>query len=291
MTVRFFFDLSISYLIPRNPHNRRDGITDASWEQGWTDEATSGLAEVLKSRGFEIAYRTHQLVDKEHRLYAVHFAVSAARVFDVQRASVRRKGRAQYAPRPSELARKKSQLEADLRGALQDRWVANAITYNYAAAWHFTFEVKIEGVVALRRVFAQDDIADAGGSVRDAIESFNSDVADSLEPLGFSAFPRSTARRPKDDIYRFDVLSVQYLCVPEDNVCGDLSLMTRNMSAKEFPYLEIKNAQDSFSGHVEDALTMLEYHDYPESADVVSATLELGEVDEEICEHVNFLAL
>ncbi|MFP3637446.1 hypothetical protein [Paraburkholderia sp. SIMBA_054] len=290
MTVRFFFDLSISFLIPRNPHNRRDGISDASWEQSCIDEAASTLAEKLNPRGFDVAYRAHHLVDTEHRLHVVHFAVSAARDFDIRRASAPRKGRPLYALRPGEVATTKSRLGAELRDALKGRWVINAITYRYLAAWHFVYEVKMEGVLALRRALGPTDIADAGGSVRDALETFNREVADSLEPLGITAFPHATAKRPKDDIFKFDVYSVQYIAVSEDDVSGDLSLMDGKMSAAEVPYLELKSPNDSFSGEVGDALTRLECHDYPANADLVSVTLELSDVDEDVVDHVDFLA-
>ena len=79
--VRFYFSVSISCLIPPNPHGKRGGALDDDWEKECMTRVLCDLKAKLSKDAFDVAYRKHVPLDSARRLYAADFVVSALHMF------------------------------------------------------------------------------------------------------------------------------------------------------------------------------------------------------------------
>ena len=77
--VRFYFRLSVSHLIPANPHGKKDKILDEEWENEFLKNLQTDVEAKISEKGFDAAYRKHTALNPDVRLYAVDFVVSARR--------------------------------------------------------------------------------------------------------------------------------------------------------------------------------------------------------------------
>ncbi|CAB3800719.1 hypothetical protein LMG28688_05215 [Paraburkholderia caffeinitolerans] len=281
-TVRFYFDVAISCLIPEYPHRRRGKSSDAAWEARYMEGVQEDVSAAIDMEGLSIAHRKHEVVDAAYRLHTAHFTVSVTQKFTAAECFIPREGYVGFSIKPKQFLKAKAALEAKIRNALKEKWIVHTVSYDYAASWIFVYEVKIAGTVELRRIFSQEEIDDADGSVRQAIENFNYEVVSNLEYPGFTVIPQISMRRPKDNIYKFDVYRTEYCGVTEDAVSGDIARLKKENNTSSVHYLELKSARDSFGGHVEDAEMLLELQDLPEGTQLVRAALDLVDYDEDI---------
>ena len=54
--VRFYFGVSVSYLIPPDPHVKRDDVSDDKWEDGYLEKLRVDIEAKLSKEGFDVAY-------------------------------------------------------------------------------------------------------------------------------------------------------------------------------------------------------------------------------------------
>ncbi len=290
-TVRFYFEVSISCLIPRNPHRRRGGAGDAAWEERQMERVREDLIAALPIKGLDIGYRDHEVVDDLRRLYVAHFVVSVAQNFHAAESWSQRKGESKFSVKSKRFLTARKDLATKIRNALRDAWVVNAISYEFAASWGFAYEGVMDGVIELRHVISQSDIDAADGSVRQAIEAFNLDVDCRLKNMGFGVNPRTIARRPQDNVYKFDIWRRELCVVWEDDVSGEMALLGEGMDGSDVPYIELKDPRQSFEAYVEMARDSLACCDYPEDTELVRATLDLWDYDEDLDHYFDSLGL
>ncbi|WP_322050172.1 hypothetical protein [Paraburkholderia bannensis] len=288
-TVRFYFSVSVLCLIPPNPHGARDSVLDAKWEKNRLERVEADLKARLSMVGFDAAYREHMLVDEARRLYVARFAVSAPCSFSAAQVFTARKGYSGFRGKKTPLLKAKAIQETKIRDALKRDYVVNAISYEYAASWSFVYEVYMGGIVELKHDISPSEISAAGGSVRDAIEYFNSEVADALEPRGFIVTPKTTARRPKNNVYKFDLYLERCFVFSEEDVSGDLVLLDKGMPLSEAGSLGIDCDDDALRDRVSSARIELECCDFPQGSDVIQITLDFVDYDEELYDYSNDL--
>src|ERR1700709_1666418 len=90
--VRFYFSVTISCLIPRNPHGKRDRVPDEKWEEGCLGGVRNDLQAKLSKAEFDVAYRKHVPIGGALRLYEATFGVSALHLFPATQVIIPRPG-------------------------------------------------------------------------------------------------------------------------------------------------------------------------------------------------------
>ncbi|WP_156884568.1 hypothetical protein [Pandoraea thiooxydans] len=288
-TVRLYFSVSVLCLIPPNPHGGRHGVPDAEWEGGCVERVEADLKARLSMAGFDVAYREHVPIDEGRRLYVARFAVTALCSFSADQVFAVRNAFSRFRIKKKPLLKEKGVQETKIWNALKSDYVVNAISYEYAASRNFVYQVSMAGTVELKYDISPSQISAAGGRVRDAIEYFNGEIADTLEPSGFSVMPQTTARRPKNNIYKFDLNLQRYFAFSEEDVSGDLALLDKGMPLSEVASLGIDCDGDVLREHVSSTRIELECCDFPQGSDVIRITLDLVDSDEELCDYSNDL--
>ena len=150
--VRFYFGVSVSYLIPPNPHGKRDDVSDNKWEDGYLEKLRSDVEAKLSKEGFDVAYRKHAPIDSALRLYAVDFVVSALHPFPAVQFFTPRKGFVGFTVRTKPFSKVKTNLQRKIADALRTDYVMNAIAYEYAASRSFVYEEYLEATLRIRHV-------------------------------------------------------------------------------------------------------------------------------------------
>ena len=278
--VRFYFGVSVSCLIPPNPHRKRDGIPDDQWEEDYLGPMLNDLKAKLSNDGFEIAFRKHVPVDDTLRLYAVDFVVSHLHRFPAEQVFTPRKNYTGFSVRKRSFSITKSVLEGKIADSLKRDYVVNVIAYEYAASRSFGFEVYMEGILELKHVIPSNEIISAG-SVEEAINDFNSAVVDELGAQ-FQATPKTVGRqRPKDNVYKFDLFCERMFGFSEVYVTGDLVLMEKDMPRNEALMLGIDCDDDVLAESI--SWTELEIWSNLQSSsldiEIVRLTLEFVDYD------------
>jgi predicted nucleic acid-binding Zn finger protein len=284
--VRFYFGVSVSCLIPPNPHGKRDGVSDDDWREDNLRQVSNDLDTKLSEVGFEVAYRKHKPIDGALRLYAADFVVSALHMFPA--AQLIAFGRV----RKGHFSKAKSILESKIANLLKSDYVVNAITYEYAACRTFFFEVYLGGFLELKHVISPNEINAAGGSVREAIEYFNSEVVNLLKECGYDADPQTTRSRPKDSIYKFELSGTKIVDFPENGVFGLLAYMEKDMPRDDAEnlYMDCDDQILKISIEVErDRLAGIIFNCFLESLPgvvaVIHFSLDFVDCEENICDY------
>jgi hypothetical protein len=65
--VRFYFSVTVSYLIPQDPHVKREDISEDKWEDGHLKKLQDDVEARLSKEGFDVAYRKHAPIDSALR--------------------------------------------------------------------------------------------------------------------------------------------------------------------------------------------------------------------------------
>jgi hypothetical protein len=182
-------------------------------------------------------------------------------------------------------------LERKIKELLKRDYVVNAIAYEYAASRSFCFEVYLGGILRLEHVISSQEIANAGGSVREAIECFNNQVVDHLKEQNCDAEPTTAMRRPRDNIYEFGLSSTIWFGFDENDVFGNLVSMEKDMPRNEVATLGIDCKEEALSraisgvrDQVESCLDFL-----PSDSAVMGFTLDFVDYDEELYEYCDDL--
>lgn len=280
--VRFYFGFSISHIIPPNPHTKRDKVSDEDWEDRYLDELRSDVEAKLSKEGFDVAYRKHSPADSGQRLYAVDFVVSALHSFPRVQYFEPNKGFVGFSVRQKPFLKAKDHLEKKIKNALKFDYVVNAVACEYAASRSFVFEEYLGGHIGI-----ENEISDVEDGVRLAIEMFNKEVVAFFEDHGWDAIPKTFARRPKDNVYRFELSTTRYYCYSENQVCGPLVLLEKDMPQGKAEQLGIDYC---LFEHTDEVITselgrIIEYSDY----NVVELSATWIDYDEdvyEICEEL-----
>jgi hypothetical protein len=244
--VRFYFGVSISYLMPPNPYGKHDHAPEEKWARRCFKRLQADIAAKISKEGFEVAYRKHTTIDDALRLYAADFVVSALHPFPAAQLFTPRKGFSGFRVRTKPFSKVKTIFARKIADSLKTDYVVNAIAYEYAASRNFVYEVYLGGTLKIEHVISPNDISDSEGSVRTAIEYFNGEVADFLQTHGWDAFPETTARRPKDGVYEFELYQGIFLGFPENEVFGTI-LMEKDMPLSEASILGIDCDDDSLA--------------------------------------------
>ena len=288
--VRFYFGVSISYLIPPNPYGKRDHVADENWADRCLERLRADIEAKISKEGFEVAYRKHATINGALRLYAADFVVSALHPFPAAQLFTPRKGFSGFRVRTKPFSKVKTIFERKIADSLKMDYVVNAIAYEYAASRDFVFEVYLGGTLKIEHVISPSDVSDSEGSVRTAIEYFNSEVADFLETYGWDAYPKTTSRRPKDGVYEFELSQTMHLMFPENEVFGNMILMEKDMPQSEASILGIDCRDDSLAEAVSAAEDYLRYLIELESEySVTELTVEFVDYDEELYDYSNEL--
>ena len=184
----------------------------------------------------------------------------------------------------------KTILERKIADSLKMDYVVNAIAYEYAASRDFVYEVYLGGYLKIEHVISPSDVSDSEGSVRTAIEYFNSEVVDLLQTNGWDAYPKTTSRRPKDGVYEFELSQTTHLGVPENMVFGNMAQMEKDMPQSEASILGIDCDDDSLAGAASDAEDSLRYFiEWESEYSVTELTVQFVDYDEELYDYYNEL--
>ena len=284
--VRFYFGVSISYLIPPTPYGKRD--PDENWADCCLERLRADIEAKISKEGFEVAYRKQATIDSARRQYAADFVVSALHPFPAAQLFTPRKGFFGFSVRTKPFSKVKTILERKIADSMKD-YAVNAIAYEYAASRVFVYEVYLGGTLKIEHVISASDVSEAEGSVRTAIEYFNSEVADLLQTYGWDAYPETTSRRPKDHVYKFELSQTMHIGFPENMVFGEMILMKKDMPQSEASMLRISCGDDvlaeAASGEEDSLRSYLEESGYS----VTELTVECVDYDEELYEYHNEL--
>lgn len=127
----------------------------------------------------------------------------------------------------------KNELLKKLRNALETHYVINDILFEYAAYRTFIFVDHLIAILRIRHTITTEELDMADGKIRNAIEIFETEIMEVFRDTCWSGSMKSTNRRPKDDIYEFELAVEAYNSYSETQVCGPLVLLTKNMTASE----------------------------------------------------------
>jgi hypothetical protein len=61
--VRFYFGVSVSCLIPPDPREKRDDVSDDKWDDFCLEKLRVDVEAKLSKEGFDVAYRKHAPID------------------------------------------------------------------------------------------------------------------------------------------------------------------------------------------------------------------------------------
>lgn len=283
--VRFYFEVTVSCLIPLIPRHQRKGMSNDKWEKNYLERVAEDLKNKIASAGFDAAYREHAPLDNAARLYAVRFIVSALYPFPVAQMFSVKMG-AKFRVSNKALTKAKLELEKKIADLLENDYVITKIAYEYAASRFFIFEVYMEGYLGLKHVITAAEINDADGSIRGAIEAFNAEVAEYFETGSFELYPKASQRRPKDHIYWFDIYAARSFCFDEHEVRGGMVRLEQDMPHSEAVWLGIDCEDDVLTRAVSGELNELEWYcsNLGLNADVVDFSLEFIDYDEDFLE-------
>lgn len=288
--VRFYFEVTVSCLIPPIPRQQRKGVSSDQWEKNYLERVTEDLKDKMASAGFDAAYREHAPLDSAARLYTARFIVSALHPFPVAQMFSVKMG-SKFRVSNTGLTKAKHNLEKKIAGLLENDYVVTAIVYEYAASRSFAFEVYMGGHLGLKHVISAAEINDADGSIRGAIEAFNTEVVEYFETGNFELYPRAGQRRPKDNIYWFDIYAARDFCFDEHEVHGAMAQLEQDMPHTEAILLGIDCDDDVLARAVSGELDGLEWHcsNFDLGADVVDFSLEFIDYDEDFLHYADDL--
>jgi hypothetical protein len=204
--VRFYFEIILSCLIPRDPHLKRGGISRGKWETSFLFRMQSEIEEKFSKEGLDAQYRKYTPINEKLRVYAVHFVVSALHPFPAAQLFVPR-GRHEFGVKSKFFVKEKLLIEEKIKKILGKDYVVNAISYQYAASRSFMFFDDMVATLKIKRVISEEEIYEADGLIRGAIENFNNEVTYFLQQYGWLVWPMSTRSRPKDDVYEFEAVA------------------------------------------------------------------------------------
>jgi hypothetical protein len=227
--VRFYFQLDLKCLIPPNPVV--SGKTDKQWERDRIEVLESDLQVLMEGKGVDLAYKDHRCDDVTHRLFCVHFIVAALREVQPAQMAGIEKRYGTFRIRKRSLSKILRDIETQIMEILGRRaCIVAKFEYLYSTRRNFVFEIYMEGDLEVEYSLSNKDIADAGGSVRDAIEYFNSQVVDCCEAANINAWPSSSSlRRPADNIFKYELMATEHYCFPENAVLGNMAMMFKDM--------------------------------------------------------------
>jgi hypothetical protein len=180
-----------------------------------------------------VAYLTHTAVDGKLRLFTVDIIVSAQHPFTSAQVFAPKKNYGGFSVKTKSFAKAKTALERKIADTLKSEYVINSIKYEYAACWCFVYETYFGGFLRIKHVLSKEEIDEAGGKVREAIEVFNAEVEDLLAPYGWDVSAETTTRRPKNDIFSFEITSTKHYVYPETRVSGPFAKLKKNLADSE----------------------------------------------------------
>lgn len=284
--VRFYFEVTVSCLIPPIPRHQRKGMSNGKWEKKYLERVAEDLKNKIASAGFDAAYREHAPIDSAARLYAARLIVSALHQFPVAQMFSVEMG-SKFRVSKTALTKARLGLEKKIAGLLENDYVMIKIVYEYAASRFFVFEVYMEGYLGIKHVITAEEIKDADGSIRGAIEAFNVEVAEYFEIGGFKLSPRASQRRPKNDIYWFDIYAARAFGFDEHEVHGEMVRLEQGMPHSNAVLLGIDCDDDVLARAVSGELDGLRWHcsNLGFNADVVDFSLEFIDYDEDFLEY------
>jgi hypothetical protein len=292
--VRFYFGVSISHLIPPNPYGKggRGRPFRRPWAERCMERLRADIEAKISREGFEVGYRKHVAVNAALRLYAADFVVSTLHRFPAAQIFFPRKKQSDFKVKTKRFSKIKTILQKKIVDLLKIDYVVNSIAYEYAASRDFIYEVYLEGTLIIKHVLSPSDIREAEGSVRMAIENFNSEVVDLLQTYGWEATPETTSRPPKDHAYEFGLYQTRHLAFSENEVFGNMILMTKGMATNRASLLSIDCDDDRLVeaiSAVEDELKC--FIDSESSYSVAQLTVGFADYDEELHDYVNELTI
>lgn len=283
--VRYYFEVTVSCLIPLIPRHQRKGMSNDEWEKNYLERVAEDLKNKIASAGFDAAYREHAPLDSAARLYAARFIVSALYPFPVAQMFSVKMG-SKFRVSNKALTKARLDLEKKIADLLENDYVVIKIAYEYATSRFFVFEVYMEGYLRIKHVITAAEINDADGSIRGAIEAFNAEVVEYFETGNFELYPRASQRRPKDNIYWFDIYAARSFSFDEHEVYGEIVRLEQGMPHSEAVWLGIDCEDDVLARAVSGEQDSLEWYcsNLPLDADVVDFSLEFIDYDEEFLE-------
>jgi hypothetical protein len=276
-------------LIPPNPHTKREGVLDKEWEDSYLDKLRGDIEKKLSSEGFDVAYRKHKPINISRRLYAVDFVVSILHPFG--KIEIARAKGPNFRIKAGPFSKAKNVIGGKIADALKMDYVINAIAYEYAAYRTFIFEDHLLATLRIRHILTPDEIDMADGKIINAIEFFENEIIDSLGNSGWSGWMKATAKRPKDNIYEFELAMEALNSYSETEVCGSLVLLTKDMSASEAGTLGIDTIDPSDNTAVREE----EFRSFVDQEllghDIVEASVQWMDYDPDVYEIINELEI
>lgn len=231
--VRFYFQLDLKCLIPPNPVG--SGKTDEQWERGQIGRLESDLQALMEEKGFDLAYEAHRCDDVTHRLFCVQFIVAALHEVRLAQTAILKKDCGTFRIRERSLGKILRDIESRVHEILGQRaYIVAKFDYLYSTCRDFVFEIYLHGYLEVEYSLSTKDIADSGGSIRDAIDYFNSQVIDCCEAANITAWPLSCLlRRPADNVFKYELTAEVRYRFPENAVLGNLAMMRKDMTLLE----------------------------------------------------------
>ncbi len=282
--VRFYFGVTISYLIPPNPHGKNDSVPDNEWEENYLERVLDDMKAKLSTDGFEIAYRHHRPIEGALRLYASDFVVSALHMFPAAQILILGNDTIEFSVKKKYFSKTKLALETQIRELLKQYYVIKSICYEYAASRSFDFEVYMGGFVKVRYFISDTELKCAGGSVRRAINHFSSQVVKVFEEMNCIAEPKNILKRPKDSVYTFELTTDRIFSFCEHTVFGGLVMMTKAMDCDQAVMLGIDCDDKELTERISSLRDEIDSHcsvSMPPGTSVISLTLQFIDYEDD----------
>src|SRR5271156_1211800 len=138
--VRFYFVVSVSCLIPRDPNVNSKTASWSDWETSYLEGLRQDVEAKLPKDGFHIEYRKHSPIDRKRRLYKAEFVVSVLHFFSRTQISRPKKAFGNFSVGAKSFAKAKAMLQEQIADALKRDYVITAVAYEYAASRTFVFQ-------------------------------------------------------------------------------------------------------------------------------------------------------
>lgn len=232
--VRLYFHFDLKCLIPPNPAPTVQASN--RWETSQIAKLEADLQNIMASLGLDLARGEHRCEDAQLRLYVVPFVVTTLHKIRPTQITPVDRACGTFRIRQRSLTKITKEIEVKVRDAITQRaYIVENFQYLYSTCRDFEYEVNLHGHLELEHKISDKEIADAGGSIRDAISYFNSQVVDCCEASDIEVWPLfSEQRRPPGDVFKYELTATRLYLFQENEVSGDFAQMRKYM-----PYDEV----------------------------------------------------
>ena len=246
--VRRYFDLEILHAIPVKPSHDYEtgkacGLSNDEWVAGRCEILRQNIQGALPSGFDEIKLIGCEPVLSGAPVYKLRLVVSKCHRLADSEFYHPKKGYSGFKIRRQSLLRLIKSVRDEITRFLGEHYCVLHLEEKYVTSRYFVFEMYFSGNFVVEHKFTPEEICDHGG-VKAALANFVDEVESSLYPHSFSVFSPGLRRRNINDRYEFNVSTTRYFGFGEDQVVGDMSSVTQDMSLSEVQAIGIDNLDD-----------------------------------------------